>query len=105
MLIQVQTDRNIEGRDALTEKVETNVRGALDRYADRITRVQVHLGDENSDKKASDDDKSCTIEVRFAGLQPIAASDRAATLEQALDGAIEKMMRKAESMLGRKQDW
>lgn len=105
MLIQVQTDRNIEGHEALTEKVETSVRGALDRYADRITRVQVHLGDENSDKKLGDDDKHCTIELRFAGLRPIAASDRAPTLDQALAGAIEKVIRAAETTLGRQQNW
>lgn len=105
MLIQVQTDRNIEGRDDLTEKVEASVRDALDRYADRVTRVQVHLGDENSDKKAGDNDKRCTIEVRLAGLQPIAVRDLAPTVEQALDGAIDKLIRAAETTIGRERDY
>lgn len=103
MLIQVQTDRNIEGRDDLTEKVEASIRDALDRYADRITRVQVHLGDENSDKKLGADDKRCTIEVRLAGLDPMAVRDRGPTVELALDGAIEKLVRAAETTIGRER--
>lgn len=103
MLIQVNTDRNIEGREALTEKVETAVSAALERYADRITRVQVHFGDENSDKKVGDTDKRCTLEVRLAGLQPIAVRDHAPTVEQALDGAIDKLIRAAETTIGRER--
>lgn len=104
MLIQVRTDRNVEGRDELNAKVEANIRDALDRYADRITRVQVHLGDENSNKKLSDDDKRCTIEVRLAGLDPIAVSDRAPVIEQALEGAIDKLIRAAETAIGRERN-
>jgi ribosome-associated translation inhibitor RaiA len=103
MLIQVQTDRNIEGREALTERVETSIHDALDRYADRITRVQVHLGDENSDKKAAENDIRCTIEVRLAGLDPIAVRDDAPTIEQAVDGAVGKLIRAAETTLGRER--
>jgi hypothetical protein len=105
MLIQVQTDRNIEGRDELAQKIETNIRGALDRFADRVTRVLVHLGDENSDKKGGDDDMRCTLEVRLSGLQPIAVRDTAPTLEQALDGAIEKFIRAAETTIGRERGY
>lgn len=103
MLIQVRTDSNIEGREALTQRVETSVRDALDRFADRVTRVQVHLGDENSDKKAGDADMRCTIEVRLAGLEPLAVRDNAPTVEQAVDGAIGKLVRAAETSVGRER--
>ncbi len=103
MLIQVQTDRNIESHEGLIERVEASVRDALERYADRVTRVQVHFGDENSDKKAGDKDKRCTIEVRLANIDPLAATEHAPTVEQALDGAIEKLVSAAETSIGRER--
>jgi len=100
MLIQVNTDRNIEGDNALAQQVEDVVRSALDRFQERITRVEIHLSDENSDKKVGADAIRCLLEARLAGLQPIPVSHQAATLEQALDGAVEKLKRSLDSTLG-----
>ena len=101
MLIQINTDRNIEGDDALTQQVEAVARSALDRLSDQITRVEIHLSDENSDKKGGTGDKRCLLEARLADLQPISVSHQAATLEQAVDGAVEKLKRSLDSALGR----
>lgn len=101
MQVQINTDSNIEGHDELTQQVEAVIRDALDRFSERITRVEVHLSDENSDKKFGIDDKRCLLEARLAGLQPTAVSHQAATLEQAVDGAAEKLKRSLESTLGR----
>lgn len=101
MQVQVNTDKNIQGED-LAERVRTMVSDALDRFSDRVTRVEVHLSDENS-HKAGDDDKRCLLEARPAGLQPIAVSHQADTLPQAIDGALDKLKRALESALG-KQD-
>ncbi len=101
MQIQINTDGNIEGDDRLAQQVEAVVRDALDRFAAQITRVEVHLSDENSDKKVGTEDKRCLLEARLAGLQPIAVTDRAATLEQAVEGAVQKLTHSLESTLGR----
>jgi ribosome-associated translation inhibitor RaiA len=100
MLIQVNTDRNIEGDSALAQHVEAVVRSGLDRFKEHITRVEIHLSDENSDNKVGTDAMRCLLEARLAGLQPIAVSHQAATLEQALDGAVEKLKRSLDSTLG-----
>ncbi len=101
MHIQINTDSNIEGNERLAQQVEAVVRDALDRFSAQITRVEVHLSDENSDKKGGAEDKRCLLEARLAGLQPIAVSYEAATLDQAVDGAIEKLKRSLDSTLGR----
>jgi len=101
MLIQINTDSNIEGDDALAQQVEAVVRNTLDRFSEQITRVEIHLSDENSDKQSGTEDKRCLLEARLAGLQPIAVSHQAATLEQAVDGAAEKLKRTLDSTLGR----
>ena len=55
MQIQVSTDHNIEGREALSEHFKGVVATALDRFRGRITRVEVHLSDQNGDKAGPDE--------------------------------------------------
>jgi ribosome-associated translation inhibitor RaiA len=100
MQVHINTDSNIENNEKLTQQVEAAVVGALDWFSDRITRVEVHLSDENSHKFGSND-KRCLMEARLGGLQPIAASHQAATLQQAIDGAAEKLKRAIDRVLGR----
>lgn len=104
MKIQINTDRNIAGREKLVAQVRVVVEDALSRFSDQITRVEVHLSDENSRKKSGHDDKRCVLEARLEGLQPIAVSHQAATLDQAVDGAAEKLKKSLESTLGRLHD-
>jgi len=104
MNIQISTDKNITHNDLLTDHVESAVIGALGRFGERITRVEVRLSDQNSDKKESDDDMRCVIEARLGGLQPIVVSHQTATVEQAIDGAAEKLENAIERKLGRLDD-
>jgi ribosome-associated translation inhibitor RaiA len=104
MLIKVNTDDNITNSDALKERIEATVRDVLDRFADQLTRVEVHLSDENSDKKGGSSDMRCLLEARLAGLQPVAVSDAAETSEQAVEGAVRKMRRSLDSTLGKRRE-
>jgi ribosome-associated translation inhibitor RaiA len=101
MIIQINTDSNIEGNRELAQQIETVVGNSLERFGDQITRVEVHLSDENSDKKFGAEDKRCLLEARLAGLQPLAVSHQAATMEQAVDGAVDKLMRSIDTTLGK----
>lgn len=101
MQIQINTDSNIEGDAELVQLMKAVVRNGLDRFSEQVTRVEVHLSDQNSDKKFGNEDIRCLLEARLAGLQPISVSDSAATLEQAVDGAVEKLTRSLDSTLGR----
>ena len=47
MLVQFNSDRHITATAALTEHSESSVRGALGGFADQITRVEIHVSDEN----------------------------------------------------------
>ncbi len=101
MQIQINTDSNIEGDAELVQQIKAVVSNSLDRFSEQVTRVEVHLSDQNSDKKFGNEDIRCLLEARLAGLQPISVSDSAATLEQAVDGAVEKLTRFLDSTLGR----
>ena len=100
MQIQFNTDHNIEGHEALAAQVSSVVESALSRSSDHITRVEVHLSDENS-SKSGQHDKRCMMEARLEGRQPIAVTHQASTLEQAVDGAAEKLTKLIESTLDR----
>ena len=101
MQIQINTDSNIKGGTELKQQIDAVVGNSLDRFAEQVSRVEVHISDQNSDKKFGTDDIRCLLEVRLNGLQPITVSDSAATLEQAVDGALEKLTRSLNSTLGR----
>jgi len=103
VLVQIHTDPNITSSEALTTQVEALVTGTLERFSARISRVQVHLGDENGHKGGSND-KRCMMEARLDGRPPIAVTQQAPTLDQAMEGAVEKLERSIDSMLGRLND-
>ena len=100
MQIQINTDHHIEGHEALAAHVRGIVEGTLRRFSEHITRVEVHLSDENT-HKSGQHNKCCVIEARLGGRQPIAVTHHAETLHQAIDGASDKVTRLIESTLGR----
>jgi ribosomal subunit interface protein len=104
MQIQINTGHNIDGNEALAAYVRNETEHALDRFCDHITRVEVHLSDENSDKKVGNDTMRCVMEARLEGRQPIAVTHQAATLDQAVNDAAHKLTRLIESTIGRTKD-
>ncbi len=103
MKIQVNTDDRIAGNEALAARVTATVEQALARFSEHITRVEIHLSDENGDKSGQHDQR-CMLEARLEGRQPVVVTDDAATLEQAVHGAAQKMARLLDSTLGRLHD-
>jgi ribosome-associated translation inhibitor RaiA len=103
MLININTDKTIERHQGLDDHVQAVVGAAVQRFADHITRVEVHLSDENSQKSA-DGGNRCLLEARVNGYQPVTVSDHAATLHQAISGAADKLKRAIDSALGRLHD-
>lgn len=100
MRIQVNTDDHIEGREALARQVEAAVEEAIGHHSHQITRVEVHLGDENS-AKGGEKDKRCMMEARLEGRPPTAVTNHAPTLDLAIQGAAHKLQRVIESTIER----
>ena len=104
MQVQVETDNHVEGREKLIEHVEGVIRDAVDRYEDRVTHVEAHLGDVNSGEKSGAADMRCMFEARLAGLKNIAVKHEAESLHLAIEGAADKLTKALESALGKMQD-
>ncbi len=103
MQIQLNTDESVDGREALGRHAEEVVRRTLGRFSDDVTRVEIHLSDVNG-QKAGENDKRCLMEARVAGRQPIAVTEQANSLHQAIDGAAQKLKRSLDSTLSKMGD-
>lgn len=90
MQIQFNTDKTIEGHERMQNHFSEEISESFKMFEDKITRVEVHVGDENNEKFGVDD-KRCLIEVRLAGKTPIAVTNHANTIEKAISGATDKM--------------
>nr|AGU10761.1 hypothetical protein [uncultured organism] len=103
MQININADKTIDRHASLDEHVQSVVSNALHRFGEQITSVEVHLSD-NLGEKSADGDNRCLMEARVTGYKPIAVSDHAATLHQAIGGSADKLKRAIDSALGRLHD-
>ncbi len=100
MQIQVNSDNHIQSSIRLEEWVRTTIESTLERYEEDLTRVEVHLRDENGDKPGPHDMR-CQLEARPKGHQPVSVTHKAATLELAIDGAAAKLEHALEHLFGK----
>lgn len=100
MQIQVNSDNHIQSSIRLEEWVRTTIESTLERYEEDLTRVEVHLRDENGDKPGPHDLR-CQLEARPKGHQPISVTHKAESLELAIDGAAAKLEHALEHLYGK----
>lgn len=103
MKIQLNTDKNIPGSEKFEMFVNEQINRSLKRFASKITRIEVHLSDQNAHKSGSDDIQ-CKIEARIKGIQPLIVTDKNITKEKALDAAIDKMKASLDTVIGKLKD-
>lgn len=78
----------------MIERVYSMVEASVGRYADRVSRVAVHLGDdEGVTSSHSHDDIRCAMEVRMAGRGARGVSHHAGKIDDAVAGAARKLRR------------
>jgi len=100
MDIQINTSNNLEGREATVSKLEALVAERLSRFGDRLTRVEVHVGDENGERNVGGDIR-CQIEARPAGHEPVSVADQSDSIDQAAAGALGKLTTALERTFGK----
>jgi ribosome-associated translation inhibitor RaiA len=102
MQVIVNSDHNITGDETVTARVEAILADSIERFAERITKVEAFLSDANSAKHGARD-KRCVLEARVAGARSVVASNEAPTVLEAIEGAADKLERALEHSFG-KQD-
>ncbi|KJH79651.1 HPF/RaiA family ribosome-associated protein [Pseudomonas sp. KSR10] len=99
MHVQVNS-HHIPGSVELHEWVGSTVEERLERFDEFLTRIEVHVSDENA-QKAGADDKRCQIEARPKGHQAVSVTHKADSLQLAVEGAAEKMRHALDHLMGK----
>ncbi|MEO5595900.1 MAG: HPF/RaiA family ribosome-associated protein [Lysobacteraceae bacterium] len=102
MKIQFNTDKNIQGHQALETRVSGMIEQYLTHVATHLTRVEVHLSDTNA-AKGGDADKRCALEARLEHERPIGVSHDDENVEKAVRGACEKLKSRLEGVIERRR--
>ncbi|GAB3332365.1 HPF/RaiA family ribosome-associated protein [Marilutibacter aestuarii] len=100
MKVQINTDSHVQHDESLTRHVESALASSLDRFNGQITRIEVHVRDNNATKTGGND-KHCVMEARLEGLPPMTASEDADTVKSAVSGAARKLQRVLDHALGK----
>jgi len=104
MTIQLNTDKNISGNERLEKYLDTKIKENLSRFTDTITRIEMHLSDENGSKDGLKD-KRCLLEARMEGEQPIAVTSYSNTVENSMNEAIDKLKIILETKTGKLRNY
>ncbi|UPQ79798.1 HPF/RaiA family ribosome-associated protein [Flavobacterium azooxidireducens] len=81
----------------IVERLDDLFNSNLSRFTEKITRLEVHLTDENSHKDGQND-KRCMLEARIAGVQPIAVTSQASSFDEATKIASGKLKNKLDTI-------
>ncbi|MFA6277713.1 MAG: HPF/RaiA family ribosome-associated protein [Pedobacter sp.] len=103
MIIQLNADKNLTIHETYESQITEQLTKELARYSGHITRVEVHLSDENG-SKGGINDKKCLLEARFEGKPPIVTSDLGNTYDLALKGATEKLKHALTTIISKLQE-
>ena len=103
MIIQLNGDKNLNIHEAFGDTLKERLTAGLSHFSSHITRLEVHLSDENGGKQGPDD-KRCVLEARLEGKQPIAVTAHADNHEQAVKAATDKLKASLETVIGRQRN-
>ena len=93
MQVLLHADPHVDGRHQMADHLESVVKDALDRFGERVTRVEAHLSDADGQAKAGVGAIHCTLEARLTGLASVVVKEHADNAHQAIEGAVRKLKR------------
>lgn len=98
--VQINTDATLTSHEARRERITGVVTSAVEHVRDRISRVEVHLSVEHAHHPTGSNVR-CLMEARIERHPPVAVSHTSGSLEDAVDGAADKLQRTLEHLLVR----
>ncbi len=100
MQVQFNSDSSVMGTENVAERIKAAVREKLARFESKLTRIEIHVRDENGAKHGADD-KACTIEARISGGKPIGVTGKSDTVDGAARKAANTLAQRLERHLGK----
>ncbi len=99
MQVIINSDNQVDLNSDSIQHWQGEITNSLHRYGDWITRVEVHLTDENSNSKGGVSDIRCLLEARPAEKQPVSVEVRGPSAEHALADGIQTLNRRLGAMI------
>lgn len=100
MEFHFNTDSSVMGTENVAERVESQVRDRVSRFAERLTRIEAHISDTNG-RKGGGDDVRCMIEARPRGGDPLSATAHAGDVDSAARAAADKLVTVLDRQFGK----
>ena len=100
MTIQFESAHSVKANEEFKAPLIATITEKLSRFNHQITKLEVHLSDENGNKEGLND-KRCLLEAHVEGMPATVAKNHAETYEQAVEGAIDKLKASLISTMGR----
>jgi ribosome-associated translation inhibitor RaiA len=103
MQIQVNSKNTLHTGESFERWASGELHESLSRFKGDITRIEVHMSDENCDK-AGLEQKRCVMEARLAHHEPLAVNHNAPNQDLAFRGASDKLKRVLDHTLSKLRD-
>ena len=103
MQVQINAGHNVTIDAATEQSLTSGITSHLAHFSDRITRVELHLSDEDGADRSGPCQMLCMLEVRLAGRQPDIVKATAATVDLAVRDATHKMHHLLDGIFSRAQ--
>ena len=100
MQVLINTDSHINADPGVLDQVQGDMVSTLARFREQLTRVEVHLSDQNAGRGGAASMR-CMLEARPAGRKPVAVTHLAATIEEAASGAGSSLASLLDTTFGR----
>jgi len=99
MQVIINSNSQVDVNENSIQQWQSEITESLSRFGEWITRVEVHLSDENSQAKEGQDDIRCLMEARPANRQPVSIEVRAANVGQAIIEGTDTLERRLGTIL------
>ncbi len=103
MMIQLNAGKILNVGETFGNELKDKISKKLQRLSEHITALEIHITDENGIKKGPNDIK-CILEAHLKAMQSIVVTEKANTLEQSVNSAIDKLKDSLDSIIGRSRD-
>ena len=101
MQVLVDADDHIDSSGEVVLRVEGLVEGSLERFRDRITRVDVYLSQLSRREAGGDRDMCCRMAAYAASVNPIEVVYAGLTLTEAIHAAAAELEQAVPAAIGR----
>ncbi len=104
MTIHITTDKKEINTEEFRESLTETITKDLNRYDEHITRLEVHLSDEDGAKNGVND-KKCVMEARVDRNPPVVVTNHADNFELSVEGAADKLKTSLNKMIDRSKNY